>query len=46
MLPADFLKDKDWVELTVSSSTIAWFWADVPGLMVIAFNFLGWTEAP
>ena len=46
VVPAVYLEGHDRVELTVVSSSVAWPWAEVPGITVIAFNNLSWTEAP
>ena len=46
IVPAEYLAGRDWVELTVTSSTIAWPWIDAKDVSVIAFNFLSWTEKP
>ncbi len=46
IVPSGYLEGHDWVELTVTSSTIAWPWVDVPYVTVIAFNSLSWTEPP
>ncbi len=52
VVPKEFLEGRDWVELVITTSTIAWPWADVakladaPTLAVIALNFMSWTDPP
>lgn len=43
-IPAELLKDQEWVDLRITVSAVAFHWADPPDLRVVVLNELHWRE--
>jgi hypothetical protein len=45
-VPAELLRDVDWVDVIVTVSAVAFHWGDPPELRVVVINSLEWWETP
>lgn len=45
VVPAELLRDRDWVDVSIRASAVAYHWAEPPDLRVIVLGGVFWEEA-